>query len=264
MSLLRLLSANLTAHGLPTNQWIAMKTRPQMISQCLYCWTSKHKFSSLTTQDIKSKVIKKLIVTKNIVNQEVLTNSHSKEILLYESSRHDYYRMLGVVGLFNYILWVFVANFGIFWYSSKLKEESKELKDSETKTGLKALISSILESNKTMLKISVVFMVFGHLILCATVIFCVRTVNFMSLLPNSSGVDKVRIYCYSVFGLPNTYHKHDIPVDQISALKHRLDSKSRFIPLKVKGETLKFRIDKRGNFIQPSIFDNTVGVKRNI
>lgn len=258
MSFCRLLSTRLIEYPLPrlSSYWVAMdRRRPQMSSlmcQSLDFASSKRKLSSITTQDIKRKVLKNLNVNRN-----EFTGS-GKEIVIYESTRHDHFRTIAVVGLFSYILFVFIFNLGVFWFGSQLEPDEQN----QVRPGILGVIYGFLNSRDSMLKLSILFLFCGHLVLCASVLFCVRTVNYISLVPSASGADKVRIYCYSVFGLPNVYHKHEVAVNRISALTHRLDSKSGYVLFKVKGELLKYRIDRRGNFVQPAIFDETVGVKR--
>ncbi|XP_058807562.1 transmembrane protein 223 [Phymastichus coffea] len=64
-----------------------------------------------------------------------------------------------------------------------------------------------------------------------------------------------------------TYHPfksevvHTMPLIKVSSLTTR-DGLKSYIPIKVKGYRYNFMCDKNGHFVNPELFDNTVGIQR--
>ena len=92
-------------------------------------------------------------------------------------------------------------------------------------------------------------------VLAGSCIYCARTVQSITLLKSS---DKVLFKTYTPIGtLQNTI----VPVAHVSALQSRTASMG-YVPLRVKDYHFNFIVDKSGHFSQPSLFERTVGIKR--
>ena len=54
-----------------------------------------------------------------------------------------------------------------------------------------------------------------------------------------------------------------VDLNRVSCLDHRLSDRA-FIPIRVKGKWLYYLLDKKGTFTNPSAFDRTVGLYRDL
>ncbi|XP_057317720.1 transmembrane protein 223-like [Hydractinia symbiolongicarpus] len=91
--------------------------------------------------------------------------------------------------------------------------------------------------------------------LVTTYMYCFRSVSSITLLKESQ---KVLFTTYTPIG---TIRNFAIDVRNVSAIQPRAGKMTQ-IPLKLKGYQFHFLVDKAGSFPHPSLFDRTVGVKR--
>lgn len=89
-----------------------------------------------------------------------------------------------------------------------------------------------------------------------TYMYCFRSVSSITLLKSS---DQVLFSTYTPLG---SIRHFKISVRDVSAVQPR-SSKMTQVPLKLKDHYFHYLVDKSGQFPQPSLFDRTVGIKRN-
>lgn len=53
----------------------------------------------------------------------------------------------------------------------------------------------------------------------------------------------------------------EVPIQRISTRESR-QTLSPYIPMKVKGRKFFYLLDRKGQFLNPSLYDNTVGLNR--
>ena len=83
----------------------------------------------------------------------------------------------------------------------------------------------------------------------------VRSVKYIILL---RGGEKVTIVTYHPF---KNEVKMTVPLDHVTCKATRNENKP-YVPIKLKDLKHHFIIDKQGQFVNPELFDGTVGVKR--
>lgn len=82
-----------------------------------------------------------------------------------------------------------------------------------------------------------------------------RSVNQLVLLRNGA---RALVKTYTPFGGTKQF---SVALNEVSCMGSRLDDKS-FVVLKIRNRRFYYMVDKRGEFLQPTLFDTTVGVKR--
>lgn len=93
--------------------------------------------------------------------------------------------------------------------------------------------------------------------MAAGLIFSRRSVSSVTL---HAGGDKVTILTAGIFGLGSSIR---LPLKQISCLSHRSEVPA-MIPLKIKGHSFYYLLDKQGHVSNAKLFDFTVGAYRKL
>lgn len=84
-------------------------------------------------------------------------------------------------------------------------------------------------------------------------IYSLRSVNRLVLQGNN-----LRVVTHTPLGGTRSV---TVPISDVSCTGSRIGAKPQ-VPLKLKGYRFFFLLDKEGEFMQPTLFDKTVGIKR--
>ena len=120
------------------------------------------------------------------------------------------------------------------------------------------LFSSTAELMQTLIQVG--FISIGTLTAVVITFLLTRCVSFIHLLP---GGKQVKIGYLSPFGgvSPTRFHIHKL--EDLSALEHRV-YRVNYLSLRVRGKKSSYLIDTNGRFSNETIYDQTVGVYRNL
>lgn len=202
--------------------------------------------------------------TKKVVQSVTLYSSSSrmniaKDVTLYYHDRRKFFRLVGLASAGQLVFWIYLA---YFQYSKRKlfenlprKNEDPSLDLSRPRTGYVWKIVSVFESRP--LSVAMVAVTFGMFLSFTGWFYCLRSVNRLVLV---SGGTSVRVVTHTPLG---GTHSFPVTLTDISCLGSRLDTKTQ-LPLKFRGHKFFFIVDKDGKFLQPTLFDNTVGLKRNL
>ncbi|NXS63646.1 TM223 protein, partial [Brachypteracias leptosomus] len=113
--------------------------------------------------------------------------------------------------------------------------------------------------NKWRLGFSASCFTLGSLIVAAGCLFPLRAVRRVTLLRGGAGMS---ISTHGPLGLGRG-PTFTVPLRHVSCRAHRSETPAA-LPLKVKGRPFFFLLDKRGELLNPRLFDLTVGAYRNL
>lgn len=91
--------------------------------------------------------------------------------------------------------------------------------------------------------------------------FLWRTISRIELKADGK---RVSIMALNRIPLSTTQYSFEVPLEHISCVKSRVNAKQPFAVIKIKGKRGSYYIDKEGIFPNPSLFDYSIGVSRNI
>lgn len=92
-------------------------------------------------------------------------------------------------------------------------------------------------------------------ILCVSWMFTLKSVRYLIL---RKGGNTVSFVTYGPFG---TNRILDVPLRCVTALQSR-GAVASYLPLKIKGRTIYYILDKKGEYTNPEIFDHVINVRR--
>lgn len=178
-----------------------------------------------------------------------INSDFSKDIVLFRFDNSTFYKLLGLFGMAQLFFWLYLAQFSY-----------RNLKDvpTDANSTSKPFWRKInLGQNKYRYGITFLCMSVGYMVAIVSAFLPLRTISSIVLC---KGGIKARILTYTPFG---TTRKIEVPLNNISCQQSRHSASSN-MTLKIKGRWFFFLIDRRGVFLQPKLFDHTVGLYRNL
>jgi uncharacterized SAM-binding protein YcdF (DUF218 family) len=165
----------------------------------------------------------------------------------------------------NFFIWIYLVTFAVYYlrtrsYSENVDEKLKKMKDGQPKTLWEKMISFEAKHRWTLGSFCALVGVGGVSLIG---LYATKSVNQIVIRPKiGSNIPNVKLQTYSF--LPSTHvGTLEVPLSHISCVIPR-NSQSRFVTIKVKGRKLYYLIDKDGTFLNPYIFDRTIGLSRNL
>ncbi|XP_072277704.1 transmembrane protein 223 [Pyxicephalus adspersus] len=172
----------------------------------------------------------------------------SRDVVLFEHSRPRFFRLLGMFCVAQTGFWAYLAHFGY----STLRDLRKSSKGQDKEMKGRNMGSPFWRAAFTLGCLSV-----GTLIMAAGLLFSRRSVSSLIL---HAGGDKVTIITAGFFGINSSF---TLPLKHISCMAHRSEVPA-MIPLKIKGHSLYYLLDKQGHVSKAKLFDLTVGAYRKL
>lgn len=180
-----------------------------------------------------------------------------RDITLYYYNRQRFFRLVGLACASQFVFWSWMAYFQLskLHFADLLNRESKKTQekilDVSSKPGVSWKIVRFLEEQPLLLACLAVSV--GLFFTISGWIYSLRSVNRLVLQGNN-----VRVVTHTPLGGTRSVM---VPVSDVSCIGSRIGTKPQ-VTLKLKGHKFFFLVDKDGEFMQPSLFDMTVGVKR--
>lgn len=178
-----------------------------------------------------------------------------------ELYRYDNFRVFAALRIFSVsqvFLWTYLAH-----ASQTLFDDPNlvsRMRKDDVGDGKKTFIQTVAEKltvDKYRNSLTAFCLIFANGIVAAASIYMLRSVRSVVLL---KGGQSVHIQTYAPF---RSLRGFQVPLEHLSCL-HSRAHKSAYISLKVKGRWFYFMLDQKGLFPKPSLFDQTVGLSRNL
>lgn len=185
------------------------------------------------------------------------TETAVKDVTLYYYNRQKFFRLIGLACASQFVFWSWMAyfQFSKLHFVDLMNRESKKTQekilDVSSKPGVMWKIVRYIEDQPLVLACFAVAV--GLFFTTSGWIYSLRSVNRLVLQGNN-----VRVVTHSPLGGTRSV---TVPVSDVSCSGSRIGTKPQ-VTLKLKGHTFFFLVDKEGEFLQPTLFDRTVGVKR--
>ncbi|XP_032220072.1 transmembrane protein 223 [Nematostella vectensis] len=179
----------------------------------------------------------------------------SSDATLFHHDRRKFFRTVGLASTSQFFFWVYLAH---FQYTTRPQLEAMKEKgkiDFTRPNSTLWRITNFIEKSPVFLP--VVGVSVGVFLSFTGWFYCLRNINRIALL---KGGGSLRLVTHTPLG---GTREIVTPIHQVSSLGSRMDNKSQ-IAIKVKGYRFFFILDKEGSFVQPSLFDRIVGVKRSL
>ncbi|KAJ8948822.1 hypothetical protein NQ318_013474 [Aromia moschata] len=193
------------------------------------------------------------ILNKNVVNRclcqkqlDVNTNV-TKDVILYKYKNDTFFKVVNIFALCQFGFWTYLSTFAY----TKLRDAPVD-SSKETKWWRKINLGE----NKYRNALTIISFLIGWGILTVTWMYSLRSVKYLIL---RKGGKEVTIVTYSPTGSNRMF---TLGLQNVSCKESRTTAKSQ-LPIKVKGHYLHYILDMRGEFTNPSLFDNTTGLRRN-
>ncbi|ALC40630.1 CG12935 [Drosophila busckii] len=174
----------------------------------------------------------------------------TKDVVLFKYENPKFYKMLNVFGVCQFVFWTYLSHFAF----TTLRDAPVAEKPGEE---LKWYQRINLGENKYKNGITACSFLIGYGILFAVWMFTLRSVRFLILRKGGQSVSFV------TYGPFNRNRIITVPLKCISAEESRELARVQ-LPIKVKGKTLYYVLDMRGEFRNQQLFDHTAGLKRRI
>ncbi|XP_065647530.1 transmembrane protein 223 isoform X2 [Hydra vulgaris] len=191
-------------------------------------------------------------ILKKIIRKTSTFMNLSKDVIIYENKTRSS-KVLSMLGVFGFGQWCM----SIYMSQTLLYHMPAFFSWIPPEKNLEGKVDNKLP--RADLKYRIGFSFLAALastgVLGSLVIFNLRSVSSITLL---KGGKDVMIKTFTPFG---KYFTVICELENISAVQHRTAIVSQ-IPLKIKGRRFHFLMDKSGEFIQPTLYDKTVGIKR--
>ncbi|KAH8389705.1 transmembrane protein 223 [Drosophila serrata] len=179
-----------------------------------------------------------------------VSTSVSKDIILFKYENPRFYKMLNFFGVCQFVFWTYLSHFAF----TTLKDAPVVENPGDD---LKWYQRINLGDNKYRNGITACSFLIGYGILFAVWMFTLRSVRFLILRKGGQSVSFV------TYGPFNRNRIMTVPLKCVSAEESRNMARVQ-LPIKVKGKTLYYVLDMRGEFRNPQLFDYTAGLKRRI
>ncbi|KAH8400871.1 hypothetical protein KR009_001526 [Drosophila setifemur] len=173
-----------------------------------------------------------------------------KDIILFKYENPRFYNMLNFFGVCQFVFWTYLSHFAF----TTLKDAPVVEQPGED---LKWFQRINLGDNKYRNGITICSFLIGYGILFAVWMFTLRSVRFLILRKGGQSLSFV------TYGPFNRNRIMTVPLKCVSAEESRNLARVQ-LPIKVKGKTLYYVLDMRGEFRNPQLFDYTAGLKRRI
>lgn len=177
-----------------------------------------------------------------------LNTNVAKDVVLFKYENKKQFRALNFFALAQFFFWNYLAYFAI-----------NDLRDApvpeEDQADLPFWRRINLGENKYRNGLSALCFIVGYGILVTGWFFILKSVRLLVL---RQGGKVVTFVTYTPFGKDRIM---DVPLRCISAESSRQTARAT-LPLKVKNRAFYYVLDMRGEFKNPKLFDQTVGLKR--
>ncbi|KAL2094721.1 hypothetical protein ACEWY4_009440 [Coilia grayii] len=180
----------------------------------------------------------------------------TKDIVLFEHDRTRFFRLLTLFCGGQFLFWTYLAHFA-FTGLRDTHGGSNESRKVRSEIGGWFSFDMNLGSNSWRFGFTVGCLSIGGAILGLGILFSRRSVSRVIL---HRGGGMVTVSTQSPLG-PSKARSMTMPLSQVACHAHRHESPS-FIPLKIKGHTFYFLMDKEGKINNVKLFDITVGAYR--
>lgn len=180
-----------------------------------------------------------------------------KEVTLYYYNRQKFFRLVGLACASQFVFWAWMAYFQLsrVQFADLLNLESKKsqekILDVSSKQGISWKVVRFVEERPVLL--ASVAIAVGLFFTTSGWIYSLRSVNRLVLQGNN-----VRVVTHTPLGGTRSLM---VPISEVSCSGSRIGTKPQ-VTLKLKGHSFFFLVDKEGEFLQPTLFDKTVGMKR--
>lgn len=206
----------------------------------------------------KQRYLIRPIVYKNVTQQSFNRNfcildsktNVTKDVILFKYENPKQYRAINFFALAQFFFWNYLSYTAL----TNLRDAPVD-EDVGMDQPIWRRIN--LGENKYRYGLSILCFLIGYGVLIAGWMFTLRSVRFLVLL---QGGRTVSIVTYGPFGKNRIM---DVPLKCMSAEESRQSAKVT-LPIKVKNTSFYFILDMRGEFKNPALFDQTVGLRRNI
>lgn len=180
-----------------------------------------------------------------------------KDVTLYYYNRQKFFRLVGLACASQFIFWSWMAYFNISQVklvdlvNLERNRNQDEFLDVATRAGGSWKIVRFMQDNPALL--AGIAVVMGLFFTTSGFLYSFRSVNRLVLQGNN-----LRVVTHTPLGGTRSF---TVPISDVSCSGSRTGTKAQ-VSLKVKGHRFFFLMDKDGDFLQPTLFDRTVGVKR--
>uniref|UniRef100_A0A2S2QB55 Transmembrane protein n=1 Tax=Sipha flava TaxID=143950 RepID=A0A2S2QB55_9HEMI len=228
-------------------QWILHRT------PFLRCLSFSRTFSGFNSLHRINRLDQLQCFTRRRFNEQSIFNINTsvpKDVILYKSSSDRTFKMISIFSIVQFGFWLTVAD----TYNVLLKQKPKDNEASQMISWLDQLKA---KGKILTVGIPVACLCMGAMLVGICFVYTMKSVKMLVLC---RGGDKLSI---TSFGFFNRNITTTIPLENISCAVGRND-RGQSIPMKVKGKWFHYILDKNGKFFNPTLFDLTAGMKRNI
>lgn len=215
------------------------------------CWNSQRSTIGSTLLNSRLHLLSGKPVIRNVTSQPrvVDTNTNvAKDVILYKYENPKQMRAINFFALAQFFFWNYLSYVAF----NELRDTPV---DEEKKEELPFWQRINLGESKWRNGISIGCFLIGYGILFTAWFFILKSVRFLIL---RQGGKYVSFVTYTPFGRNRIM---DVPLKNISAEESRQTAKAT-IPIKVKNKSLFYILDMKGEFKNPVLFDQTVGLRR--
>ncbi|CAO1426775.1 unnamed protein product [Diamesa serratosioi] len=184
------------------------------------------------------------------IAQESANNQLTKDVIIYKYENPRFFKVVNFFALSQVFFWSYLGHFS---YTSLKDAPIEEIKDESVDWWRKINLGE----NKYRNAIAGMCMFIGYGVIFIAWTFTLRSVRYLVLLKNGKEVSFVT---YTPFG---TNRIINIPLKNLSAQESRTSAKT-YLPIKVKGKSMFYVLDMKGEFKNTNLYDYTVGLKRRI
>jgi len=219
-----------------------------MLHHCLYIFTRRSRQQSLCKIQTHVAPYLSKYPARNYL-------SVPKDVLLYENNTPGLLRLVGLCGLSQWLVITYMSSVMYQTMPSFFTWIPAEKASAVTDESKPISQRLPLAEWKYRFGFSLFTFTASTAILFTSFMYCLRTVSTIRLLHNSN---KVYISTYTPLGTKQAFIEK---LSNISAIQPRHTPMTQ-VPIKIKDRYFHFLLDKSGKFPQPSIYDRTVGIKR--
>lgn len=173
-----------------------------------------------------------------------------KDVTLYYYNRQKFFRLVGLACASQFIFWGWMAYFLISLKRDKSQEKILDVSSSSNLGASWKIVRFVMDSPVMLASFAVGV---GLVFTTSGFIYSLRSVNRLVLQGNN-----LRVVTHTPLGGTRSV---TVPISDVSCTGSRIGAKPQ-VPLKLKGYRFFFLLDKEGEFMQPTLFDKTVGIKR--
>ncbi|XP_046845022.1 transmembrane protein 223-like [Xenia sp. Carnegie-2017] len=205
--------------------------------------------------DIISKTlpIRRKVHNSSMIFKRLLSTRYNQDILLFEYDRRSFFKILGLATLSQLVFWSYMS-YVMYAY---VRPASQVLRERSSSKQIKeySYFPTILLHPKVQMGMSIASMGLGLFFFFAGRMYAKRSVHQLILLRNGA---QLIVRTHTLYG---GTQEICVPLTDVSCFGSRFDT-SPFVILKMRNHSYYFMLDKRGDFLQSTLFDTNVGVKR--